>query len=85
MDLNNLDNKENWNAVVTDYQEFRKIVCAYIKRMRPKGTTDSDVEKLIEEGGSDSIIRAKFNRNKMDYAEGRYVFSDACAVADNYC
>ncbi|MBQ9630072.1 MAG: hypothetical protein IJR49_00590, partial [Treponema sp.] len=81
MNLENLDSDENDRVVVTDYIEFRKIVCAYIKRMRPKGTTDTDVEKLIEEGGSESIIRAKFNRNKKDYAEGRYVFYDACAVA----
>ena len=84
MDLNNLRSKENWTVVVTDYSEFRKIVCAFIKTMRPKGITDVQVEELIEKGGGEGIIRAKFLKNQKDYAEGRYVFSDACAVADNY-
>ncbi len=66
--LNNLDDEKNWTVAVTDYQDFRKIVCAFINRMRPKGTTDEKVEKLIEDGGGETIMQAEFNKNKKDFA-----------------
>ena len=86
-DLGNLDNlsdKRNWTVKVTNYQDFRKIMCAYIKRMRPKGTTDADVEELIKEGGGEGIAQAIYSENKKDFAEGRYVYSQAGAAAMNY-
>lgn len=54
--FDNLDDEKNDNVVVTNYEDFRKIVCAFIKRMRPKDTTDSDVEKLIVEGGRGLVL-----------------------------
>ena len=82
--FDNLDDEKNDNVVVTDYQDFRKIVCAFIKRMRPKGITDSDVEKLIVEGGGEGIMQADFFDNKKNFAEGRYVYSKAAASAMTY-
>ena len=82
--LDNLDDKRNWTVKVTNYQDFRKIMCAYIKRLRPKGTTDADVEELIKEGGGEGIAQAMYSKNKKDFAEGRYVYSQAAAAAMNY-
>lgn len=79
-----LDDERRWTVKVTDYKDFRKIMCAFIKRMRPKGTTDTDVEKLIDEGGGEGIAQAMFFENKKDFAEGRYVYSTAAAAAMNY-
>ena len=59
-------------------------MCAYIKRMRPKGTTDADVEELIKEGGGEGIAQAMYSENKKNFAEGRYVYSKAAAAAMNY-
>lgn len=82
--LDNIDDERNDSVVVTDYQDFRKIMCACIKSMRPKGTTDADVEELIKEGGGEGIAQAMYSENKKDFAEGRYVYSQACAAAMNY-
>lgn len=82
--LDNIDDERNDSVVVTNYQDFRKIMCAYIKAMRPKGTTDADVEKLIDEGGGEGIAQAMFFENKKNFAEGRYVYSKAAAAAMNY-
>ena len=82
--LENLDDKRNWTVKVTNYQDFRKIVCACIKRMRPKGTTDAYVEELIKEGGGEGIAQAIYSKGKKDFAEGRYVYNDAAAAAMNY-
>ena len=82
--LENLDDKRNWTVKVTNYQDFRKIVCACIKRMRPKGTTDAYVEGLIKEGGGEGIAQAIYSKGKKDFAEGRYVYNDAAAAAMNY-
>ena len=82
--LENLDDKRNWTVKVTNYQDFRKIVCACIKRMRPKGTTDADVEELIKEGGGEGMAQAIYSKGKKDFAEGRYVYNDAAAAAMNY-
>lgn len=82
MDLKNLNSKENWNVVVTDYQDFRKVVVAFIKYGKPK-MTDNEVEKCIKRVG-EGLIHAKFNMNKKDYAEGKYVFNDAAAISTNY-
>lgn len=82
--FDNLDDEKNDNVVVTDYQDFRKIVCACIKAMRPKGTTDADVEELFKKGGGEGIAQAMYSEGKRDFAEGRYVYNDAAAVAMNY-
>ena len=82
--LDNLDDKRNWTVKVTNYQDFRKIMCAYIKSMRPKGTTDADVEELIKEGGGEGIAQAMYSEGKKNFAEGRYVYSKAAAAAMNY-
>lgn len=82
--LDNLDDKRNDTVVVTNYKDYRKIVCAFIKRMRPKGTTDADVEKLIIEGGGEGMMQATFFENKKDFAEGRYVYGTAAADAMSY-
>lgn len=79
-----LDDERRWTVKVTDYKDFRKIMCAYIKAMRPKGTTDADVEKLIDKGGGEGIAQATFFENKKDFAEGRYVYGTAAADAMSY-
>ena len=80
MDLNNLDSKENWNAVVTDYQDFRKIVCKFTKAGNRCVQTDDEIEEFIDQGGGDGVIQAMFCENKKNFTEGRYVFSKAAAV-----
>ena len=45
--------------------------------------TDKEVEKCIKRVG-EGLIHAKFNMNKKDYAEGKYVFNDAAAISTNY-
>ena len=80
-DFENLDNEKNYDVVVTNYKDFRKIVCACIKRDNPYIKTDEEVEKFID--GEEGIIRAKYNLNKKDYAEGKYVLNDASATAMN--
>ena len=82
--LDNIDDERNDSVVVTNYQDFRKIVCACIKAMRPKGTTDADVEELIKKGGGEGIAQAMYSENKKNFAEGRYVYSKAAATAMNY-
>lgn len=81
--LDNLDDKRNWTVKVTNYEDFRKIMCAHIKYAYPKAT-DADVEKLIKEGGGEGIAQAIYSENKKDFAEGRYVYSQAGAAAMNY-
>lgn len=49
--------------------------------MRPKGTTDADVEELIKKGGGEGIAQAMYSEGKRDFAEGRYVYNDAAAAA----
>lgn len=78
--LDNIDDERNDSVVVTNYQDFRKIMCAYIKDMRPKGTTDADVEELIDKGGGEGIAQAMYFENKKNFAEGRYVYSKAAAM-----
>lgn len=75
--LKNLDDEKNDNVVVTNYQDFRKIVCAFIKEMHAYVKTDEDVEKYIKKGGGDAIIRAMYDENKEDFAKGKYVYSKA--------
>ena len=81
--LKNLDDEKNDNVVVTNYQDFRKIVCAFIKEMHYYIKTDEDVEKYIKEGGGDGIIRVMYNENKENFAQGKYVYSKAGACAMN--
>ena len=85
-DLGNLDNlsdKKNWTVKVTNYQDFRKIVGAFIRKMNPRLKTDEDIEKYIKEGGGEGIVQAMYFENKKDFAEGRYVYSQAAAAAMN--
>lgn len=81
--LDNLDDERNDNVVITNYRDFRKIVCAFIREMNPRLKTDEDVEKYIKEGGGDGIVQAMYSENKKDFAEGRYVYSQAAAAAMN--
>ena len=81
MDFDNLSNKKNWEVVVTNYNDYRKIVCAYIKAGNPHLKTDEDVEKFIN--GEEGMIRASYNLNKKDFAQGKYVVSVASATAMN--
>ncbi len=83
--FNDLDSKENWNVVVTNYQDFYRIVCEYIKYMRPEVNTTKEAEKYIEENNGKELILAKYHMGKKDFAEGKYVHSDACTVASNIC
>ena len=81
--LDNLDDKRNWTVKVTNYQDFRKIVCAFIKDKNPRLKTDEDIEKYIKEGGGEGIVQAMYSENKKNFAEGRYVYSKAAAAAMN--
>lgn len=79
--LNDLSSEENWNVVVTNYQDFKKIVVAFIKYCNPNLKTDKDVETFIERGGGEGIIKATYTENKKYFAEGKYVYGQA-AVAE---
>ena len=81
--LDNIDDERNDSVVVTNYQDFRKIMCAYIKYAYPK-STDTDVEELIKKGGGEGIAQAIYAKNKKNFAEGRYVYSKTAAAAMNY-
>ncbi len=83
MDLKNLSSKENWTVKITDYKDFLKIVKAYIIYMN-ENITEKNVDKRILEAGGEGIIRAAFNENKKNFANGKYVFSVASSVAGNY-
>ena len=80
--LDNLDDERNWTVKVTNYQDFHKIVCAFIDK-NPRLKTDDDIEKYIKEGGGEGIVQAMYSENKKDFAEGRYVYSQAAAAAMN--
>ena len=80
--LDNLDDERNDNVVITNYQDFRKIVCAFIREMNPRLKTDEDIEKYIAES-DEGIVQAMYSKNKKDFAEGRYVYSQAAAAAMN--
>ena len=83
MDLKDLDDQEKkWKMVVSKYEDFRKIVCAYIKHAYPKATDDY-VEELIKKGGGEGIIQAMYSENKKNFAKGMYVCSKAAAAAMN--
>ncbi len=58
-DLNNLSDKKNWTVAVTNYEDFRKIVCAYIRKMNPRLKTDEDIEKYIAES-DEGIVQAMY-------------------------
>lgn len=81
--LEALDSKENWNVVVTNCQDFKKIVVAFIKYCNPNVKTDKDVEKFIERGGGEGIIKAIYSENKKYFVEGKYVYSKAGAAEMN--
>ncbi len=80
--FDNLDDEKNDNIVVTNYADFRKIVCAYIRFMNPRLKTEEDVEKYIAES-DEGLIQAMYCENKKNFAEGRYVYSKAAAAAMN--
>nr|DAE33882.1 MAG TPA: SynN [Caudoviricetes sp.] len=81
--LENFNDEKNWTVKITDYKDFRTIVKAKIRYMHPD-LTDKDMEECIEKGGGYGIMDAIFNENKKDFAEGRYVYSQAGAAAMNY-
>ena len=82
--FNDLNSKENWNVVVTNYQDFKKIVYAFVRYMHPslKLKTDEDAEKYIQNDsvGGEDMIKATYAENKKYFAEGKYVYSQACSV-----
>ena len=78
-----MTDKEKTEVVVTEYDDFRKIVCEQIKQQHGNLKTDKDVEKFIDNGGGEGVIKSAFNENKKDFAEGKYVYSTASAVAMN--
>ena len=81
--LENLEDKKNWDVVVTNYQDFKKIVVAFIKYCNPNVKTDKDVETFIERGGGEGIIKATYSENKKYFAEGKYVYSQASVAEMN--
>jgi len=81
--LKNLNDERNDIVVVTNYQDFRKIVCAFIKEQHFYVKTEEDVEKYIKKGGGDDIIRVTYDRYKNDFAKGKYVYCQAAAAAMN--
>ncbi len=80
--LDNLDDKANWTVSITNYADFRKIVCAFIRSRNPRLKTDEDVEKYIADS-DEGIVQAMYCKNKKNFAEGRYVYSKAAAAAMN--
>lgn len=83
MSLKDVEEQYQCSVVVTNYEEFRKIVCEMIKKQHPYIKSDEEVEKFIEQGGGEGTIKAMYNENKEDFAEGRYVYSQAAAAAMN--
>lgn len=77
--FDNLDDEKNDTVVVTDYKDFRKIVCAFIRAMNPRLKTDEDIEKYIDES-DEGIVQAMYFENQKNFAEGRYVYSKAAAA-----
>ena len=85
-DLSNfLNDERRWSVVVTNYQDFYKIVCEYVKRKRPEVNTTKEAEKYIEENNGEELILATYHQGKKDFAEGKYVCNDASAVANAIC
>lgn len=82
-DIIELWEKDKWNIVVTNYKDFRKIVCEYIKQGNTWMTTDEAVEEFIKRGGGEGIIRSKYHEGMNDFAKGLYVSNDAAACAMN--
>lgn len=80
--FDNLYDEKNDNVVVTNYEDLRKIVCAFIRYMNPRLKTDEDIEKYIDES-DEGIVQAMYSENKKNFAEGRYVYSKAAAAAMN--
>ena len=81
MDFENLSNEKNYDVVITNYEDYRKIVIACIKEQNPYLKTDKDVEKFIN--GEEGIIEASYNLNKAYFSKGKYVLSVATATAMN--
>lgn len=75
--------KVNPNLVVTSYEEFRKLVCEYVKKRNTYLKTQEEIEKFIDTGGGDGIIEAMYDENKQYFAKGLYVHSKADAAAMN--
>ena len=75
--------KVNPNLVITKYEDFRKLVCEYIKERNPHLKTQEEIENFIDTGGGDGIIESMYERNKHFFAKGLYVHSKADATAMN--
>ena len=64
-DLSNfLNDERRWSVVVTNYQDFYKIVCEYVKRKRPEVNTTKEAEKYIEENNGKELILATYHQGK---------------------
>ena len=81
MDFENLNNEKNWDVVITNYEDYRKVVVACIKQQNPHVKTNEDVEKFID--GEEGMIEASYNLNKEYFAKGKYVISVAAATVMN--
>ena len=53
--------------------------------MRPEVNTTEEAEKYIKKNNGEELILATYHQGKKDFIEGKYVHSDACAVASNIC
>nr|DAE33884.1 MAG TPA: hypothetical protein [Caudoviricetes sp.] len=85
--LENLDDERNANVAVTSYEDFRKIVYAFIKRMNPglNLKTDKDVDSYVKNDsfGGEGMIGSIYNERKKEFKEGRYVYDSAACAAMN--
>ena len=53
--------------------------------MRPEVNTTEEAEKYIKKNNGEELILATYHQGKKDFIEGKYVHSDACAVASAIC
>ena len=85
--LENLDDERNWTVVVTNYEDFKEIVYAFIRQTHPRLNlkTDKDVDNYVknDSSGGEGMIGAMYNERKKDFKEGKYVYSSASCAAMN--
>lgn len=85
--LDNLDDERNANVVVENYNDFKKIVYAFIKRANQSLDlkTDKDVENYVKNDsfGGEGMIGAIYSERKNDFKQGKYVYSSAACASMN--
>ena len=85
--LENLDDERNWTVVVTNYEDFKKIVYAFIRQTHPRLNlkTDKDVDNYVknDSSGGEGMIGAMYSERKKYFKEGKYVYSSASCAAMN--